>query len=70
MGLTLIREIRENGLNIPVVGIGGITIENTLPIIQAGADGVSMISAISQAEDPEEAARQFRKTVDLGKQSQ
>ncbi|MGG3571635.1 thiamine phosphate synthase [Bacillus gobiensis] len=69
MGLDLIKQIRTLKLDIPVVGIGGITSENTPPIIQAGADGVSMISAISKAKDPEQAARQFRLKVDEGKLS-
>lgn len=69
MGVNLIKQIRMKNLDIPVVGIGGITIENTLPVIQAGADGVSMISAISKAADPEQAARQFRMKVDEGKLS-
>lgn len=69
MGLGLIKQIRELMLDIPVVGIGGITIKNTPPVIQAGADGVSMISAISMAKDPELAAQHFRMKVEEGKLS-
>lgn len=55
-GLTFLTELRSAHIQIPVVGIGGITPENTPPIIKAGADGVSVISAISQADSPEKAA--------------
>ncbi|MBG9542192.1 thiamine-phosphate pyrophosphorylase [Cytobacillus firmus] len=55
-GLTFLTELRSADIQIPVVGIGGITSENTPPIIKAGADGVSVISAISQADSPEKAA--------------
>ncbi|MEC1681335.1 thiamine phosphate synthase [Bacillus mojavensis] len=58
-GVSLIEAVRRQGISIPIVGIGGITIENAAPVIEAGADGVSMISAISLTEDPEEAAREF-----------
>ncbi|MFS0665614.1 thiamine phosphate synthase [Bacillus mojavensis] len=58
-GVSLIEAVRRQGISIPIVGIGGITIENAGPVIEAGADGVSMISAISLTEDPEEAARKF-----------
>ncbi|MEK4380052.1 MULTISPECIES: thiamine phosphate synthase [Bacillus] len=58
-GVSLIEAVRRQGISIPIVGIGGITIENAAPVIEAGADGVSMISAISLTEDPEEAARKF-----------
>ncbi|MCY8308399.1 thiamine phosphate synthase [Bacillus vallismortis] len=62
-GVSLIEAVRRQGIGIPIVGIGGITIENAASVIQAGADGVSMISAISQAEDPEGAARQFYEDI-------
>lgn len=51
-GVSLITEVRRHGLQIPIVGIGGITYDNAAPVIQAGADGISIISAISQSTDP------------------
>lgn len=51
-GVSLITEVRRHGLHIPIVGIGGITYDNAAPVIQAGADGISIISAISQSADP------------------
>ncbi|MEG7380629.1 thiamine phosphate synthase [Bacillus subtilis] len=62
-GVSLIEAVRRQGIGIPIVGIGGITIENAAPVIQAGADGVSMISAISQTDDPEGAARKFYEDI-------
>lgn len=44
-------------VRIPVVGIGGITIENAPPVFRAGAAGVAVISAVMRADDPEAAAR-------------
>ncbi|MDQ0195584.1 thiamine phosphate synthase [Paenibacillus wynnii] len=50
-GTKIIEELRENGLTIPLVGIGGITLTNAIPVITAGADGISVISAIAAADD-------------------
>lgn len=43
----------------PVCAIGGITPDNALPLIKAGADMVAVISALYDAPDPAAAARQF-----------
>lgn len=51
-GTKLIQEVRAKGLNIPIVGIGGIKKENAKPIMQAGGDGVAVISEISLAANP------------------
>jgi thiamine-phosphate pyrophosphorylase len=44
-------------VRIPVVAIGGITIDNAPPVIRAGAAGVAVISAVMRADDPEAAVR-------------
>ncbi|WP_429695127.1 thiamine phosphate synthase [Bacillus pseudomycoides] len=49
-----LRYFREEGITIPIVGIGGITVKNAASVIEAGADGVSVISAISLADSPYE----------------
>lgn len=49
---------------IPTVAIGGITTDNAEAVIEAGAAGVAVISAVIGANDPEAAARQLRETVD------
>jgi thiamine-phosphate pyrophosphorylase len=44
-------------VRIPVVGIGGITVDNAPPVIHAGAAGVAVISAVMRADDPAAAVR-------------
>ena len=44
---------------VPVVGVGGITPENALTVIESGAVGVAMMRAVSESEDPERAVRDF-----------
>ncbi|MBI2614220.1 MAG: thiamine phosphate synthase [Gemmatimonadetes bacterium] len=49
---------------MPVIGIGGITADNAGSLIQAGARGVAVISAIFAAADVQGAAKRIREAVD------
>lgn len=51
-GPQLIRKMREASITIPIVGIGGITQSTVTEVIDNGADGVAIISAISQSNFP------------------
>ncbi len=57
-GLTGLAEIARL-VRIPVVGIGGISPENAGPVLQAGATGLAVISAVMDAPDPEAATRRL-----------
>lgn len=50
VGLGRIREIRLQ-VDLPIVGIGGIGLQNARQVIEAGADGVCAISAVVGKED-------------------
>ncbi|WHY88449.1 thiamine phosphate synthase [Neobacillus novalis] len=69
-GTTLIQTLRMEGYTVPIVGIGGITSENAASVIKAGADGVSVITAISQADSPMVAASVLRNIVEEEKWSE
>lgn len=51
---------------VPVVGIGGVTVENACRVIAAGATGVAVVSEIMAAEDPGCRARKLLRVVDQG----
>ena len=55
-----ISELQAEGLTLPCVGIGGITLDNAMVVLRAGACGVAVISAIAHAEKPYEAALRFK----------
>ena len=54
-------------VSIPVVGIGGITTDNAAPVVEAGAVGVSVISEITTAEDPQGTTAALAETVETAK---
>lgn len=62
LGLKGLREIRK-AVAIPLVGIGGINHGNAREVIQNGADGVAVVSAIVSAGDPGEATRELKQTI-------
>jgi thiamine-phosphate pyrophosphorylase len=62
-GTTLIQNLRAKGFDIPVVGIGGITVNNAHSIMKAGADGVAVITAISHAKKITETTKTLRNNV-------
>ncbi|MGI8854176.1 MAG: thiamine phosphate synthase [Thermomicrobiales bacterium] len=62
LGLTLVRAIAAFS-PIPIVGIGGITIENASAVIAVGASGVAVISTIGLAPDIEAATRNLALSV-------
>ena len=56
--LDLLREAKKS-LRVPVVAIGGITIDNAPQLIEAGAVAVAVITAVFGAPDVAAAARGF-----------
>ena len=63
--LDLLRDARAFGK--PLVAIGGITIDNAPSLIEAGADGVAVISALFNAEDVRVAAQAFASLFDAAR---
>lgn len=58
VGPSLIRKIREK-TKIPIVAIGGINLSNARDVIDAGADGIAVISAVICSPDITIASREF-----------
>lgn len=50
----------KRALDVPVVAIGGITLENAPALLAAGADSVAVITALFEAPDTRATARCFR----------
>jgi thiamine-phosphate pyrophosphorylase len=56
ISLGIFREVKQR-VNVPVFAIGGITIDNVDQVIDAGADGIAVVSGVFAAADVEAAAR-------------
>jgi thiamine-phosphate pyrophosphorylase len=60
----LVQAIRVRNAKFPICAIAGINASNAAAVIEAGADGVAVISALSMASDPAQAARELLGGVD------
>ena len=49
--------------NVPVFASGGINLTNAHLVLEAGADGIAVVSAILKARDPEQVARSFKEII-------
>lgn len=65
-GLDVIASMRMQHIRIPIVGIGGIRPDNAEQVIGAGADGVSVITAITHAGDERSATKALSDAVERG----
>ena len=68
VGPALAREVRPL-VRVPLIGIGGITPDNVAAVIEAGCDGVAVISAVGAAPDPATAARRFVDAIDAARRA-
>lgn len=66
LGLEGVKNITDISLH-PSVGIGGINRTNAQDILKAGANGVSVVSAIMSAHDPKLAASQLSAIINQTK---
>ena len=62
-GPGLLERIRSAGVQTPLLAIGGITADNVAQVIQAGADGAAVITAILASDDPERAASRIKSAM-------
>jgi len=62
VGLGRIKDVKS-ACSLPVVGIGGISAENARSVIEAGADAIALISAVTRADDMERATRELADAV-------
>jgi thiamine-phosphate pyrophosphorylase len=60
----IVEAIRARAARYPICAIAGINVGNAADVIAAGADGVAVISALSLAPDPQNAARELRAVID------
>jgi thiamine-phosphate pyrophosphorylase len=57
VGVELVREAVRAAAGKPIIGIGGITVDNAREVIAAGASGVAVIADLLRGDPAERAAR-------------
>jgi thiamine-phosphate pyrophosphorylase len=60
IGIELLNQIDKNS-SLPIVAIGGITLENTASVISNGADMICALSAVLQKDDIIEEINKFQR---------
>ena len=66
LGLEGIAEI-SSLIKKPLIGIGGLNKTNCAEVIRHGAHGISIVSAVCSAENPEAAARELKEIIEKAK---
>ncbi len=59
-GPGLLERIRDAGVAVPLLAIGGITADNIAQVMAAGATGAAVITSVLASDDPETAARRLK----------
>jgi thiamine-phosphate pyrophosphorylase len=66
VGIDLVRWAAGQGFATPWFAIGGIDTTNVGEVVEAGAQRIVVVRAITEAADPERAARTLREVVEAG----
>lgn len=48
----IVKQVRDAGVDLPIVAIGGITLEDVEPLMKTGVNGIAVSGAIINAPDP------------------
>jgi thiamine-phosphate pyrophosphorylase len=62
LGVEKIGEIKEE-IDIPVIALGGINENNVNDVLENGADGIAVMSAILQSENPRQSTSRLYKEI-------
>ncbi|WP_299289582.1 thiamine phosphate synthase [uncultured Mucilaginibacter sp.] len=65
---TIMQQMQEAQISLPIIAIGGIELEDIASIIQTGIYGVAVSGAITRAENPKETVQEMLLQTNLAKQ--
>lgn len=61
---SIVLKMKELGIDLPIVAIGGITVENIPAVMGTGVSGIALSGAILGAPDPVEMTARIIETID------
>ncbi|UCF57079.1 MAG: thiamine phosphate synthase [Deltaproteobacteria bacterium] len=64
-GVAILKQVVET-IPLPIIAIGGVGTENVPEVVQAGAHGIAVISAVCCQEDPEQATKTLYQVLHEG----
>ena len=59
----IVLKMREKGIDLPIVAIGGITVDDIPAIMETGVTGIALSGAILNAEDPKSMTESILETL-------
>lgn len=59
---SIVSQMRDAGIDLPIVAIGGITAEDIPAIVQTGVTGIALSGTVLRAEDP---VKEMRRLLEL-----
>lgn len=59
----IVLKMRENGIDLPIVAIGGITVDDIPAIMGTGVTGIALSGAILNADDPKSMTESILETL-------
>ena len=60
---TMMETMKKENLQIPVVAIGGITLDDMKEVMQTGVSGIAISGAVLTAENPQEEMKRMMDTI-------
>ena len=61
----IVRHMRESGIGLPIVAIGGITFDDIGPIMRTGVTGIALSGSVLRADNPVAEMRRVVEAVEL-----
>lgn len=61
---SIVLKMKELGIDLPIVAIGGITVEDIPEVMETGVSGIALSGAILGAPDPVEMTARIIETID------
>lgn len=61
---SIVLKMKELGIDLPIVAIGGITVEDIPSVMETGVSGIALSGAILGASDPVEMTARIIETID------
>ncbi|WP_395627478.1 thiamine phosphate synthase, partial [Daejeonella sp.] len=59
----IVQKMQELQINIPLIGVGGIKLEDTEDLLNTGIDGLAVSAAVNLAENPGTIIKDFYKKI-------